>query len=80
LQPCLPPGGKAASQEAAYLSYRHGSGYVARGAIFRKGKPVEIFEAHGATISAAEEAARVKAEEVCNRLKAATKKRAAKRR
>jgi len=40
------------------------------GAAGRRVKPVEIFEAHGATISAAEEAALAKAEEISRRLKA----------
>jgi creatinine amidohydrolase/Fe(II)-dependent formamide hydrolase-like protein len=41
-----------------------------KGAMFRREKPVEAFEAHGATIPAAEDAARAKAEKIWQRLKA----------
>ena len=49
----------------------HGSGYVAKGTVFRKGKPGEIFEALGASITDAVAGARAKAEEIWRQLKAA---------
>lgn len=64
---------------ASYVPYRHGPGYVAKGTIFHKGKPVEIFEAHGRTLPDTDKAARVKVQEVCKRLKAAKRSKAKKR-
>jgi len=49
--------------------YGHGDGYAMKGTLYYKGKPKEVFEAHGATISAAEEATRAKAEEIWRRSK-----------
>lgn len=55
---------------ATATSYRIGDDYVAKGTLFHKGKPVQIFETHGATAPAAEDAARAKAEEIWRQLKA----------
>ena len=56
---------------ATWVPYRTDIGFVAKGTVFRKDKPVEIFEATGHTLPATEEAAQAKAEEICKRLKAA---------
>ena len=47
-----------------------GDGYVMKGMMFRREKAVEAFEGRGATIHAAEDVARAKAEEIWQRLKA----------
>lgn len=54
---------------ATATAYRDGDSYVMKGTMFRKTKAVEVFEARGATIVAAEDAARMKAEEIWQRLK-----------
>ena len=67
---------------ASFVPYRKGSGYVAKGTILFRGKPIEIFEALGPTLPVTTRAAWVKAEEIVARLKAAkpkVKKRATKR-
>jgi hypothetical protein len=37
-------------QNRLLLPYRKGSGYAAKGSIFRHGRPVKIFEVYGSTI------------------------------
>ena len=64
---------------ASFFPYRHGSGYVAKGTVFRKGKPVEIFEAHGRTLSGTAEAALSEAKKIHRRLKASTYRKARER-
>jgi len=49
---------------ASFFPYLGYPGYVAKGTIFRKGKPVKIFEAHARTMAALEKAVREKATEV----------------
>jgi hypothetical protein len=58
---------------AAFPRHRHRSGYVAKGVIHFRGKPRRVFEANGATISAAEDAAKVKAGQIWRELKWASK-------
>lgn len=64
---------------ASFIPYRYGSSYVAKGTIFRRGKPVKIFEAHGLTLPSATGAALAEAKEIHRRLKARMKKRAVKK-
>jgi hypothetical protein len=66
---------------ASFLPYTTGSGFVAKGTVFRQGKPVAIFEARGITMTAMTEAARAKAQEIHRRLKGAkVEKRSTKKR
>jgi hypothetical protein len=51
------------------MPLRKGTGYVAKGTVLYCGKPVEIFEAQGRTMSEAADDAHTKAEEICKRLK-----------
>lgn len=64
---------------AAYVPYRRSAGFVAKGALFYKGKPVEIFEARGRTLSETEEAAKVRAKKLHRHVRVRISRKAKKR-
>lgn len=76
--------GLDADYTATFCPRDHGTGYVAKGTLHRKGRPVGVFEVFGGTIPLVAEAAHTKATELHRKLKATTyrkaKARAAKRR
>jgi hypothetical protein len=56
---------------AFYVPLREGNGYVAKGTVLFRGKPVEIFEARGEVLSATTDETHIKAEKICKRLQSA---------
>ena len=49
---------------ATYTPYRTDDGFVAKGVVRVQGKPLQIFEAHGRTMSEMEDAAYAKAKQI----------------
>lgn len=65
---------------ATYTPYQTDAGFVAKGVVRLRGKPVQIFEAYGRTRQDLEAAATLEAEEVHRQIMAREVKRAATRR